>query len=466
MQIRKGYKYSYLIDFPSNVIKFLIEGMKVKMPGYQYTTSFVYGWDGYKHFMSKNGRFLSGLVAEVSDLTFSGTGSYPKIVDERKKPISIPMSSTLNGIILRDYQEKAASEAIDYETSIIKAATNAGKTEIMAEIIRRLNIPTLILVHRKELLYQTVERLRHRLSTDEIGLIGDSNKSMDFITVGMPQSMTKKSGSYFKLKNEFNPLKDTQLLILDECHIIGDLRVQGVVSELYSYYKVGMSGTPFHNEPYLNKILKGWFGSVSYEISNTELIDSGFSSVPYCYFLKFTDNSIPESIDYPIAYSYGITNSIPRNSKVIEAVNFFVRKGKQILLIVREIEHGSILQSYLPDAVFIHGSLNSKERKNAIDKFKAGSLQTLISSTILDEGIDISNIDVLIVAAGGQAPKRVLQRIGRGLRKKESNQLIVIDFADKHNSFLKKHYFSRMRTMKNENFFVSEISSLSNIEGS
>jgi superfamily II DNA or RNA helicase len=77
-----------------------------------------------------------------------------------------------------------------------------------------------------------------------------------------------------------------------------------------------------------------------------------------------------------------------------------------------------------------------------------------IASPIFDEGIDVPRVDTVILACGGKSYVKLLQRIGRGMRKKDDgkNELIIIDFIDDTNKYLLKHSDRRIKTYVSEGF--------------
>jgi len=83
----------------------------------------------------------------------------------------------------------------------------------------------------------------------------------------------------------------------------------------------------------------------------------------------------------------------------------------------------------------------------------------LLSTSVLDEGVDISNIDTLILAAGGKSMRQVIQRIGRALRKKKNkeNKATIFDFEDNENQALRKHTKERLASYKEQEFEVKYV---------
>ena len=94
-------------------------------------------------------------------------------------------------------------------------------------------------------------------------------------------------------------------------------------------------------------------------------------------------------------------------------------------------------------------------RKKNLDAFKKDG-GVMIATTIYDEGIDIPQVNVLILAFGGKSRRKVLQRIGRALRKKESreNVVVIVDFWDHHNKYLLNHSKGRLNLYRDEGFEV------------
>lgn len=433
--------------------------LAIRVPNYQFTTSYQRGtWDGKFHFYKANtGKFPTGLL-QVVLATLESINETATIIDKRIKPKSnTPICPALHGIDLRNYQFEAASRILKAVRCIVKAATNSGKTEIMAEVLRKLNLPGLILVHRKELLYQTAERLSLRLGIP-IGMIGDSVMDIQNITVCMPQTVVKSykdqasGSSTLVVEDKFKTLFDRNVLVLDECHNLPDTRILHMVKRSNAYYRIAMSGTPLLNSEVDNYMLKGQFGEIAFEITNAELISLGVSSVPTCQYHRVNVEGL-ETASWKDAYKKGVVNNDKRNDLIAKMAQEHGKK-LSVLIIVKDVHHGHNLCRRIPQSSFIHGSLPSDMRMRAIRSFKDGMINMLISTVILDEGVDISNIDVLILAAGGKAPKRVLQRVGRGLRKKESNKLLVIDFLDTGNLYLLEHSQERVNTLKQEGFAV------------
>lgn len=103
---------------------------------------------------------------------------------------------------------------------------------------------------------------------------------------------------------------------------------------------------------------------------------------------------------------------------------------------------------------YVNGQDTSTRRKRIIEAYKRGEIDVLIASTILDEGFDAPLTEHLILAGGGKAEYRQLQRIGRGMRVSEGkDKLIVFDFLDR-GKYLGKHSKQRAESYRRERAYT------------
>jgi len=154
-------------------------------------------------------------------------------------------------------------------------------------------------------------------------------------------------------------------------------------------------------------------------------------------------------------YKESVVENTYRNKLILKYAGELQRLGKKTLILVREIEHGRLLEESLVDTVFLHGGFNDEYIDESVRDFERGEFSTIIATSIFDEGIDLPVINALILAAGGKSSITTLQRIGRGLRRKKvDNRLFVFDFYDKMNSYMEKHAKNRVAICEKEKFPV------------
>ena len=160
----------------------------------------------------------------------------------------------------------------------------------------------------------------------------------------------------------------------------------------------------------------------------------------------------PETFDYPSANDLGIVHNKARNEVIKNIVEKHREEG-YICILTRILEHGEELDKTIPGAVYLKGEDPLNKRMEVINKFNNGEIPVLIGSSILNEGISISNMKTLIMASGGKAQTQTVQKIGRVLRiTKEKRQGVFYDFIDMNNKYLFKHSKQRLSLYKKEGY--------------
>ncbi|RLG44263.1 MAG: hypothetical protein DRN81_04875 [Thermoproteota archaeon] len=405
-------------------------------------------WDGTYYFMNKSGSFPTGLLHLVKD-ALREIGVKYDIIDKRNIPDIKPKDYSLNGITLRDYQKRTIEKCLLYKRGVIELATNAGKTEIACGVIKALQLPTLFIVNSKDLLYQTADRIKKRTGIDT-GIIGDGiwdEKEVNVATIQTLQyHLTHDKTKTKKLLNK------TRLLIIDEAHHTKANTWNRVMRQIPAWYRIGMSGTPFRKEELDDWRLMAVTGRCIAKISNKKLIDLGFSAKPIIHIVRYNTPSYITA-RYQEAYDKAIVNNEHRNNVIVAICNDL--KGLT-LVIVDKVAHGLLLNTLIPESVFISGRDKSDTRKEILQAMRNREVDIVIATPIFDEGIDVPSIDNVILACGGVSRIKLLQRIGRGLRKKEGkeNILHVYDFLDDCNRFTYQHSRKRIKTYKAEKFKI------------
>jgi len=343
----------------------------------------------------------------------------------------------------------AARQLLLNSRGVAKMATNAGKTEVMAVVLKALGpgVRALIIVHRKELMYQTRERLIKRLERDSIGILGDGRASISGITVAMVQSLANKPilAEYFLSNN---------VVMVDECHHVSSNQMLDVLYQVPGFYRFGFSGTPLKYDKLADLKLIGATGPIVVDITNADLIGGGWSAIPniVMYTIMSDDSGIWEA-DYQTAYTRMIVHNDERNDVISNVAREHRKLGKLVLILVSRIEHGQLLHNSLPGSIFVHGSHGTDYRRSVLDGMRSNSPGIVIASPIFDEGIDVPGVDVIIIAAGGKSHIKLLQRVGRGLRRKSGrNEVVVVDFIDDTNKYLLAHSEERIDTYAKEEF--------------
>ena len=178
-----------------------------------------------------------GCLDEAIDLVKSH-GGVAELEDQREIGTPLPEGVSFQGE-LRPPQLKAFDALVAHDNGVLAATTAFGKTVVAAALIAHRARNTLILVHRRELLNQWVERLRSFLSIDpkQIGVIGGRNrKPTGIIDVALIQSLVRKG-------EVADIVADYGHLIVDECHHLSAASFELVARRSKARYVVGLSAT-------------------------------------------------------------------------------------------------------------------------------------------------------------------------------------------------------------------------------
>ena len=415
---------------------------RARPDGYKFMPKYRDGyWDGYISLMHGYSKFPTGLLPLVVSVLESHGIDITIKRDHNTIPYIKVEPDFLRGITLRDYQVDAANIMLSKGRGVAKMATNSGKTEVMAAIIKALDFPnTVVVLHRKELMYQTAQRFEDRLNA-YVGMIGDGIKHSSYITVAMIQTLSR-------INDLHNYIPDTQLVMVDECHHASSSQMMDVLCKINGQYRYGFSGTPLKYDVLSDMKLMAVTGDIIVETSNEFLITEGFSATPKVEI--FVVEGDGWNMNYHEAYKSYIVENKGRNN----AIKHFALKDTSgtTLILVNQIKHGKILKELIPGAVFVTGSDTTEYRQNVLDIMRKQS-GIFIATPIFDEGVDVPSVDTVILAGGGRSHVKLLQRIGRGMRKKSgNNRLLIVDFIDDTNKYLLKHSEDRIELYYDEKF--------------
>jgi superfamily II DNA or RNA helicase/intein/homing endonuclease len=206
-------------DLDFRVIRALTREMSYFVEGFERTKKYKEGrWDGQECLLYKSKKGVYFFPVGMIDVVKRVFGDFEveyfiqdiKLKDVQKKYKSLDLKWT--GHELRDYQMKAVMDIKNNEGGTICLPTGAGKTLIMIRLIYEYNLPCLIIVHTKELLYQWEKNIKAYLNGRCPGIIGDGNMSFDPITVAMMQTLSQKI-----VKEKMENL-DYPIIFADECH--------------------------------------------------------------------------------------------------------------------------------------------------------------------------------------------------------------------------------------------------------
>jgi len=445
-------------EFPLKPVRketsYLVEGAR-------FSNAYKKGlWDGRKHLFNKqSGSFPTGLLSTVCAVLQDYEIDY-EIIDHRIEPNPLGRTFELKDVKMDgkySYQLDACQTMVDKKQGIIKIATNGGKTVISCAVTNYLKLNTLFIVTTRELLYQVRREFIQKLDVteQEVGIVGDGHWDLGgWVTIATLDTLESRIDT----QECIDFLASIDVLFIDEAHHVGSETWYSVSTLCPAFYRYGLSGTPLDRTDGANLRLIAATGDVIVDITNKYLVDIGVSARAHIIFDKISTPPIEKKATYTQAYKQGVVENDALSAKVIEWVQVFNELGLSTLVLVEKIKHGNILDNklwtetngvFIPHQ-FIYGKETTEVRSAALEDFRNRTLPVLISSTILDEGIDVPAIDALICAGSRKSTIRTLQRLGRGLR---GDKLIVVEFSNFTHDYLLKHSLVRYNDYKNEECF-------------
>jgi len=417
--IRKKGRVGYIEPIPKGLLANLLEKemMYIKQ-GAQFMPNPL--WAQVKMYKIHTGRFAWGLIDKVKKVLTDWTKNNQDTVTIKypKNVADVNGMKTLNPK-LRDYQKDAILQLLLNDGGILCLPTGAGKTFTAIEYMKVLNVPTLVIVHTLDLKDQWKKQVP------------------DFCDVI----------NYHAIKDK-EMLKKYKLFVFDECHRVASKTIYNIAMKTGNSILIGCSATPYREDGEDMKI-QAALGEIVFRIDRKYLIDQGFLSDAVVYYLKLNNHNKDRFYNYQEMYKEMIVDNNERNMEIVKIA--MRNLDKKVLILVSQIEHGNLIQEALNfekiKSLFLHGNVKDRDPKDN---------NIVIATSIFDEGVDIPEFSVLILAAGGKSSIRLVQRVGRVLRKhKNKDKAIVYDFMDK-SRYLREHYINRRRILE-EDFEVIEL---------
>lgn len=264
-----------------------------------------------------------------------------------------------------------------------------------------------------------------------------------------------------------------EVLIFDECHHGSAQTWQTLGEKCTAFYRAGLSGTPLKQQDLDDFSMLGLVGPVVYDLDAKWLQDRGYlASARLLIRTLNLATKESRSHNYQDARKNLLISNEKRSTLIAEDIvsalqgesssSVLVLTGNSVELaenIHSELErllYEKNFSKYLNKCALATGKMGGKRVSSTFDKLRSGDLRCVITTKLADEGIDVPNIDFLMLVGGGKGYVQAVQRVGRGLRKKkDGRELLVVDYFTKGNRILEKHDKKRLSTYESEGFFGS-----------
>jgi superfamily II DNA or RNA helicase len=385
---------------------------------------------------------------------FYGTKIYG-FPEESRIPPGVPVSESLVFAgEMREYQNVIVDKYIHQVTKpenqgmggggLLDVDPGKGKTVMALNVIARLRVKTLVVVHKSFLLNQWIERIQQFLPAARVGMIQGQILDIDDkdIVIGMLQSLS--------MKEYPRDMFDTfGLTVYDECHHMSAEVFCRCMMKIVTKYTLGLSGTMVRKDG-LTKVFKHFLGDVVHKEKN--------DTTSHAVIVKGIQYKVDDAEFNLTEYDY---RGNPKFSTMISKVCNYNRRSEFVLDVLQNelatnpdqqvmiLAHNRSLLEYFHDAIehrkiatvgYYVGGM-----KEAALKLSESKKVIIATYAMASEGLDIKTLTTLIMAS----PKTdVCQSVGRILRVKHSSPL-VIDIIDPQDVF-------RAQWLKRQTYYIKQ----------
>jgi superfamily II DNA or RNA helicase len=461
--------------------KNLVNKFKFEIPGARYQPSVRLGrWDGKVSFFQLGGSTYINLLPEilpylddhgydcqlVDTRQYRTTFEFTAVNEQSYSHIAWPPGHVKAGepMELRDYQPEIINRFFANPQCVQEIATGAGKTVITAALSDAVSAygRSIVIVPNKSLVTQT-EQDYVNMQLDVGVYFGDRKEFGRTHTICTWQSLnillknTKNAEAEITIQ-EF--LEGVVCVIVDEVHMAKADALKTLLTGVMAHIPIrwGLTGTiPKEPSEYMSIFCS--LGDTVGKLSASELQDAGHLANCHVNIVQLVDHA--DYKDYQSELKYLTTNAerIAHIAGLVDAI----KDGGNTLILIDRIETGKMLQVELstlfsllkdkPDVVFVSGSTKAKDRKDEYDEIATSTNKIIIATYgVAAVGINIPRIFNLVLLEPGKSFVRVIQSIGRGIRKAEDKDHVQIWDITSTCKFAKRHLTKRKQFYREANY--------------
>jgi len=446
--------------------KALVKKFKYEDPTARYRPAYKLGrWDGGIPFFGLGGTTYLSLIErvleelenrnyyiEIEDLRATPTLEFPEISEDFWGDATWPKGHRYEGekIRLRDDQVEVVNIFLRNPQSIQEIATGFGKTittATLAKICEKYG-RTITIVPNKSLVEQTEEDFIN-VGLDAGVYYGDRKELGKTHTICTWQSLNILD------KNSKNASEDTEILTLAElldgvkCVMVDEVHQAkaDVLKKLMTHnlanapIRWGLTGT-IPKQDFEVETIKASIGEIVNQVKAHTLQEKGVLST--CHVNVVQTAEWKEFGSYAEELKYLVTDE-KRMSYITNLVREIAKNGNTLVLVDR-IESGRIITSSIEDSVFISGEVKTKDRKEEYDEIRTSDNKIIVATYgVAAVGINIPRIFNLVLLEPGKSFVRVIQSIGRGIRKAEDKDFVQIWDLTASSKYAKRHLTERKK---------------------
>lgn len=309
---------------------------------------------------------------------------------------------------LREAQRGAVAAMVRQGGGVVVAPCGSGKTEIGLALAARWRQRTLVLVGTRDLRDQWVARARAHLRGAVVADRDDPKADVVVLTV---QGQARRTPAQLEaLGAGFG------LVILDEGHHGAAATWQKVILHMPAQHRVALTAT-LERADDLHGLVVAHFGPV-HRITEEQNRIAGATMLPRVRMLVLAK-----------------VDPRKRDAWLARLVAEDARRGRRVLVLVRLVDHALELADLIRRAgarsSALVGRMPQAERRRALADIRSGRLQVLVATSLADEGLDVPELDTVVLASSTHSLGRVQQRVGRILRpRRGKSQPVVYDLVE------------------------------------
>lgn len=388
--------------------------------------------------------FPTGLLWPLVDTLEVAEIDY-EIIDNRIRPVGKPFNCDFP-FKLDKNQTDALLETNNASRGYFKFPTGAGKTALIASIIAKFGVKTLVLETGIDLTRQNAKEISD-FCMQKVNVIQGEDSDIEsncLITVASVDTLTAN----YEILQSINWFDQFEMVLADEVHhasftkeklikkeVDGKKKIVGklppgftgyykvMMDSINAYYRYGFTAT----DEEVEKSIIALTGNLLLEVSEDSLIESGRVSKPIILLYYLPVQFFESETD---AFRYGIYENEVRNRILITAMNTIVECGGSVLFMLDSKKYQlEQIKSWTNFPVLV-GDTNKKLREQTYQDLRDGKTRGIIM-TVSKEGLNLPSVDAIIRASGKKSVRLVVQEKGRGSRiTEDKNTYLVIDFYD------------------------------------
>ena len=445
----------------------LSNALKFEVPYARYMPQYKLGrWDGKVGFFGLGGSGYVNHLDVINDVLHK-QGYEIVDIEDRRHPVDLnfttieedfwgdktwPKGHPAEGetIRLRDYLVEVINNFLKNPKSLQEVATGAGKTIITATLskLTETNGRSLVIVPNKSLVTQTEDDYIN-CGLDVGVYFGDRKELGKTHTICTWQSLNildkrHKYGDDVLSLAEF--LEGVSTVIVDEVHqakaeVLKNLLTRNLKNAPIRW---GLTGT-IPKEKFEFEAIHAAIGPVIGQISAKELQDKGVLSECHVNIVQLIDTPVHKNYQEELKYLVTNDNRIQYLGKLINKI----KDSGNTLILVDRISAGEKLTKLIDGSSFVKGDVKLKDRKEAYDEINEGTNHVVIATYgVAAVGINIPRIFNLVLIEPGKSFVRVIQSIGRGVRKAKDKDFVQIWDLTSTCKFAKRHLTQRKKFYK------------------